>query len=50
MPDMLAKLYSLPEPGELLQKLSAAGVSIRRAIAPEKHLVTQWVSAQFNAP
>jgi predicted GNAT family acetyltransferase len=50
MPDMLAKLYNLPEPGELLQKLSTAGVSIRRAIAPEKHLVTQWVSAQFNAP
>ena len=50
MPDMLTKLYNLPEPGEWLQKLTASGISIRRAIAPEKHLVTQWVTTQFNAP
>ena len=50
MPDMLVKLYAIPELHEVLQPVAANGVSVRRAIAPEKHLVTQWVGAQFNAP
>ena len=50
MPDMLVKLYNLPDPAETMQKLLSGGISLRRAIAPEKHLVTQWITTQFNAP
>lgn len=42
---MLVRLYALPEERPELK----AGVSIRRAIAPEKHLVSSWVLEHFNA-
>jgi GNAT superfamily N-acetyltransferase len=46
--DMLVKLYDLPDPGDTLSHLSAAGVSIRRALAPEKHKVLYWVRSAFS--
>ena len=49
MPDMLVKLYELPPWGDLRSTLEAAGVSIRRAIAPEKHHVVNWVKQHFGA-
>ena len=44
MADMLVKLYELPEiPPGLPQ-----GVSVRRALAAEKHLLTEWVADCFS--
>jgi GNAT superfamily N-acetyltransferase len=48
MPDMLVRLYALPAGNADEDRLRAQGVEVRRAIAPEKHLVAQWVREQFN--
>jgi GNAT superfamily N-acetyltransferase len=48
MPDMLVKLYALPETDAELTHLRTHGVDVRRSIAPEKHLVVRWVREQFN--
>lgn len=50
MPDMLVKLYTLPDVQPLIAALRAAGVTIRRAIAPEKHVVVDWVREQWGLP
>lgn len=42
MPDLLVKLYDLPA------RRLVAGVTIRRALPPEKHVVTAWVHATFG--
>ncbi len=48
MPDMLVKLYELPEvPSEAAFEASS-GVTVRRAIAPEKHVVTKWIGERFG--
>lgn len=41
MPDLLVKLYELPTIP------SIAGVTIRRALAPERHVVLDWVARFF---
>jgi GNAT superfamily N-acetyltransferase len=49
--DMLVKLYDLPSRAaihDLSETLALAGIEIRRALAPEKHLVVQWVKTHFN--
>lgn len=48
MPDMLVKLYGLPDMAQLNEKMHEQGVTIRRAIPPEKHIVTEWVLNTFN--
>lgn len=48
MPDMLVKLYTLPEIAPVLTDQRIAGVDIRRAIAPEKHVVVAWVRQHFS--
>ena len=48
MTDMLVKLYALPPLEPALQASSAAGVTIRRAIAPEKGEVLKWVGEHFS--
>lgn len=48
MPDMLVKLYELPDAAPVLAAVKEKGVDIRRAIAPEKHIVVQWVREHFN--
>ena len=48
MPDMLVKLYALPEQQAGLDRLREAGVEVRRAIAPETFLIARWVREQFN--
>lgn len=48
MPDMLVKLYDLPEKEPLLPSLQKAGIEVRRAIPPEKHVVVEWVRSTFN--
>ena len=48
MPDMLVKLYTLPPLNPDLERLRVQGVVVRRALAPEKHLVVEWVRRLFN--
>jgi GNAT superfamily N-acetyltransferase len=48
MPDLLVKLYELPSLEPVLEKCARSGVEIRRAIAPEKHLICAWATKHFN--
>ncbi|WP_028560204.1 GNAT family N-acetyltransferase [Paenibacillus pinihumi] len=48
MPDMLVKLYELPELAPLLMDLREKGITIRRGMPPEKHNVIAWVKKEFN--
>ncbi len=48
MHDMLVRLYDLPDYGAHQQHLERVGVSVRRALAPEKHLVVEWVRRHFS--
>lgn len=50
MPDMLVKLYTLPEVAPLIEQQRAAGIDIRRALAPEKHLVIEWMRKHWSLP
>ncbi len=47
MHDMLVRLYALPSLDEAVAACAARGVTIRRALAPERHAVLDWVRAQF---
>ncbi|MBU3190221.1 MULTISPECIES: GNAT family N-acetyltransferase [Clostridium] len=47
MPDMLVKLYNL-KPDNNLKELFDKGVTIRRALPPEKHHVISWVKDKFS--
>lgn len=48
MPDLLVKLYELPPLEPVLEKVAESGVEIRRAIAPEKHLICDFARTHFN--
>ncbi|NMA82280.1 MAG: GNAT family N-acetyltransferase [Epulopiscium sp.] len=48
MPDMLVKLYELPEKHELIRELEEKEIQVRRGIGPEKHIVVEWVRKNFN--
>jgi GNAT superfamily N-acetyltransferase len=45
---MLVRLYDIPEASTRVAALHQAGVDVRRAIAPEKHVVVSWVRQQFG--
>jgi GNAT superfamily N-acetyltransferase len=49
MPDMLVKLYTLPELVPAMSQKNQDGIVIRRALPPEKHLVVTWVDTTFSA-
>lgn len=44
---MLVKLYELPSLSEALAAVARHGVSVRRALAPERPLVLAWVRLHF---
>src|SRR5881394_1112012 len=46
--DLLVKLYELPDSTVVLKKLKKTGIDIRRALAPEKGLVVDWVRSTFS--
>jgi GNAT superfamily N-acetyltransferase len=46
--DMLVKLYELPDSKIMFERLLNAGVTTRRALAPEKHKVVAWVRNAFS--
>jgi len=48
MPDMLVKLYTLAPLEPALEKVRKSGVDVRRAMAPERHIVLQWVAENFS--
>ncbi|MEP7294132.1 MAG: GNAT family N-acetyltransferase [Chloroflexota bacterium] len=48
MPDMLVKLYQLPDAKPTLDKLNFLGIAVRRSIPPEKHIVVNWVREKFG--
>lgn len=43
MPDMLVRLYDLPCSDSLLANLKEQGISIQRAMAPDKMRVLSWI-------
>ena len=47
MHDMLVKLYDLPSLEDALAAVAKHGVTVRRAIVPEKAAVVDWVRANF---
>lgn len=49
MGDMLVKLWELPPFEPELARAAARGVTIRRALAPEKPVVLDWMRAHFPA-
>ena len=46
--DMLVKLYDLPDSREVFAGVTAAGIVIRRAMAPDRHKVTAFVRKEFS--
>lgn len=48
MPDMLVKLYELPGKAALIDQLAESGIVIRRGLAPEKHMIKDWVRRTFS--
>lgn len=49
MTDLLVRLYALPDLAPEIARVRAHNVEIRRGIAPEKHLVADWVGKTFGA-
>jgi hypothetical protein len=49
MPDMLVKLYTLPDLAPTLASLDKKRIAIRRANAWEKRIISDWVRARFAA-
>jgi len=49
MGDMLVKLWELPPLEPAIEDAAARGVIVRRALAPEKPLVLDWMRARFPA-
>ncbi|WP_224489249.1 GNAT family N-acetyltransferase [Robertkochia flava] len=48
MKDMLVRLTELPDISDKENALAAEGIVIRRPIAPEKSLVSQWAGTHFS--
>ena len=45
---MLVRLYDIPESAPGVRALHAAGIEVRRALAPERHVVVSWVRKHFG--
>lgn len=48
MSDMLVKLYELPPYRPAVEALASGGVAIRRAMAPDKFRVVEWVTTHSS--
>lgn len=46
--DMLVRLYALRAASPQVEALRAKGVEVRRALAPERHVVVGWVREHFG--
>lgn len=47
MSDLLVRLYDLPH-FDADAKVAVAGVVVRRALPPERHIVLDWIAATFG--
>lgn len=47
MADLLVRLYDLPE-FEAEARVKAAGITVRRAIAPERYFILEWIRYHFH--
>jgi len=47
MPDLLVKLYQLPDIQLSLDNVKENGIELRRALPPEKSVVVEWVRKTF---
>ena len=47
MSDMLVKLYELKDDWSFLKAQEDIGITIRKPIGPEKHLILDWVKKSF---
>ena len=45
---MLVRLYDIPESAPGVRALHDAGIEVRRALAPERHVVVSWVRQHFG--
>lgn len=48
MPDMLVRLYDLPDFSDLLGGLKKKGIIVKRAMGPEKILLEEWCRSNFT--
>lgn len=48
MPDLLVRLYDLPV-SPAAARVAAAGIVVRRALAPEREFILEWIGARFSA-
>ena len=48
MPDMLVKLYDLPDVAQNIENLKIYRIEIRRALATDKNKIVNWVRSTFN--
>ena len=48
MPDMLVKLYDLPDSSAIYKKLEEQGIKIMRPMTPNKTKVVEWVRQHFH--
>lgn len=46
--DMLVRLYDLPDSSSRVAVLHSIGIELRRALAPEMHVVVSWVRDNFS--
>ena len=48
MPDMLVKLYNLPDSRPTYAALAAQNITLRRALAPETGKIIDWIRQHFG--
>lgn len=48
MPDMLVKLYNLPSSRQVIADLAEQGISIQRAMAPDKVRILTWIGEKSS--
>lgn len=48
MQDMLVKLYELDPLTPFIERQSNQGITIRRGLVPEKHIVLAWIKERFS--
>ncbi|MDH4414044.1 MAG: GNAT family N-acetyltransferase [Rhizobium sp.] len=46
--DMLVKLYELQDDGEIIGRMKAEGIAIRRALVPELSAIAAWIEPRFG--
>ena len=48
MTDMLVKLFELGDDWQFIAEQKKQGITIRKPIGPEKHLIVEWVADNFG--